>query len=107
MEMHMADRAHAKAHGKGHAKAHEKTHGKAHGKALVGHGKAHGIGHGKLNAHSEVISAVTAQVARGFTILPGLLAKIGARLHPGRPRYLYIRGHIFLYVAPEPNYKRG
>ena len=37
-----------------------------------------------------VIFAVTAKVARGFTILPGLLGKIGARLHPGRPGYLYI-----------------
>ena len=36
-----------------------------------------------------VISAVTAPVARGFTILPGLLGKIGARLHLGRPRYLF------------------
>ena len=39
-----------------------------------------------VKAHGVVISAVTAQVACGFTILPGLLGKIGARLHPGRPR---------------------
>ena len=51
---------------------------KAHAKALV-HGKAHGV----------VISAVTAQVARGFTFLPGLLGKIGTRLRLGRPGYLY------------------
>ena len=46
-----------------------------------------------VKAHGVVISAVTAQVACGFTILPGLLGKIGTRLHPGCPGYLYSQKH--------------
>ena len=55
----------------------------------MGNARAHSEVYGK--AYGVVISVVTAQVARGFTMLPwpGLLGKIGARLHPGCLRYLY------------------